>query len=141
MKEFKWARCSKEAKEAMELQKNLINLAEDVNQAAFAAKEAKKKKKIARSFTLLDECKRHGGPVTPESLLLVETRYLRSTIAPNIKERRAVIDSTGKKKMPLLSEVSLRENIRTAVKFEIKAVDNIDALIDKAFEETSKVFV
>ena len=96
---------------------------------------------------MLDECRRHGGPVTPESLLLldgltkaqllVETRYLRSTIAPNIKERRAVIDSTGKKKMPLLSEVSLRENIRTAVKFEIKAVDNIDALI----EETSKVFV
>ena len=72
MKEFKWARCSNEAKEAMKLQKNLINLAEDVNQATFAAKKAKKKKKIARSFTLLDECKRHGGSVTPESLLLLD---------------------------------------------------------------------
>ena len=149
MKEFQWARRSKEAREAMELQQNLINLAEDVNKAAFAAKEAKKKKKIARSFSLLEECKRHGGPVTPESLallesltqaqLLVETRYLRSTIAPAIKERRAIIDSTGKKKMPILPEVSLRENIKAAVKFEIKAVDNLDDLIAKAYDETMKV--
>lgn len=149
MKEFQWARRSKEAKEAIELQQNLINLAEDVNKAAFAAKEAKKKKKIARSFSLLEECKRHGGPVTPESLalldsltqaqLLVETRYLRSTIAPAIKERRAIIDSTGKKKMPILPEVSLRENIKAAVKFEIKAVDNLDDLIAKAYDETLKV--
>ena len=149
MKEFQWARRSKEAREAMELQQNLINLAEGVNKAAFAAKEAKKKKKIARSFSLLEECKRHGGPVTPESLallesltqaqLLVETRYLRSTIAPAIKERRAIIDSTGKKKMPILPEVSLRENIKAAVKFEIKAVDNLDDLIAKAYDETMKV--
>ena len=149
MKQFKWARRSKEAKEALELQQNLIKLAEDVNKAAFAAKEAKKKSKIARSFSLLEECKKHGGPVTPESVglldrltqkqLLMETRYLRSTIAPAIKERRAIIDSSGKKKMPVLSEDSLRENIKAAVKFEIKAVDDIEALISKAYDENSIV--
>ena len=146
MQEFQWARRSKEAKEALQLQQNLIDLAEDVNKAAFAAKEAKKQKKIARSFSLLDQCKDHGGPVTPDSIellgkltqaqLLTETRYLRSTIAPAIKERKAVIDSSGKRKMPVLSEESLRENIKAAIKMEVKVVDNIDILITKAYEET-----
>ena len=44
LKEFRWARHSKEAKEALALQQNLIDLAEDVIKMAFAAKEAKKKK-------------------------------------------------------------------------------------------------
>ena len=146
MQEFQWARRSKDAKEALQLQQNLIDLAEDVNKAAFAAKEAKKQKKIARSFSLLDQCKDHGGPVTPDSIellgkltqaqLLTETRYLRSTIAPAIKERKAVIDSSGKRKMPVLSEESLRENIKAAIKMEVKVVDNIDILITKAYEET-----
>ena len=146
MQEFQWARRSKEAKEALQLQQNLIDLAEDVNKAAFAAKEAKKQKKIARSFSLLDQCKDHGGPVTPDSIellgkltqahFLTETRYLRSTIAPAIKERKAVIDSSGKRKMPVLSEESLRENIKAAIKMEVKVVDNIDILITKAYEET-----
>ena len=68
LKEFKWARQSKEAKAAWALQQNLIDLAEEVNKAAFAAKEAKKKKKIARGFSLLEECKKHGGPITPDSV-------------------------------------------------------------------------
>ena len=146
LKEFKWARHSKEAKEALALQQNLIDLAEDVNKAAFAAKEEKKKKKIARGFLLLEECKLHGGPVTPASIdlldtlnqkqLLVETRYLRSTTAPAIKERRAVIDSEGKRKMPLLSAESMRENIKAAIKIEAKPVDDIESLIAKAYDET-----
>ena len=124
----------------------MIDLAEEVNKAAFAAKEAKKKKKIARGFSLLEECKKHGGPITPDSVglidgltqnqLLVETRYLRSTIAPAIKERRAVIDSEGKRKMPLLSVQSMKENIKTAVKFESLPVDAIESLVAKAFDET-----
>ena len=122
----------------------MIALAEEVNKAAFAAKEAKKKKKIARGFSLLEECKKHGGPITPDYVelldgltqnqLLVETRYLRSTIAPAIKERRAVIDSEGKRKMPLLSVQSM--NIKTAVKFESLPVDAIESLVAKAFDET-----
>ena len=57
LKEFRWARRSPEAKEAQALQQNLINLADDVNKAAFAAKEANNKKKIVRGFLLLDVCK------------------------------------------------------------------------------------
>ena len=145
MKEFQWARRSKEAKAALALQQNLIDLAEDVNKAAFAAREAKKQRKIARSFSLLDECKQHGGPITPDTVnlldnltqkqLLAETRYLRSTVAPAIKERRLVIDSEGKKKMPLLSVESMRENIKAAIKVETQPVHSIDSLIAKAFDE------
>ena len=127
----------------------MIDLAEQVNKAAFAAKEAKKKKKIARGFSLLEECKQHGGPVTPDSLdlldglsqnqLLLETRYLRSTIAPAIKERRVVIDAEGKRKMPLLSIESMKENIKAAVKFENKDVDDINYLIAKVFDENQLI--
>ena len=68
--------------------------------------------------------------------LLVETRYLRSTTAPAIKERRAVIDSEGKKKMPLLSSESMKENIKAAIKIETQPVDDIETLIAKAYDET-----
>ena len=70
---------------------------------------------------------------------MTETRYLRSTIAPAIKERRVIIDSSGKRKMPILSVESLRENIKASLKTEIKVVDDIDILIAKAYDETMMV--
>ena len=45
LNEFKWARHSKEAKDALALQQNCIDLAEDVNKAAFAAKEETTRRK------------------------------------------------------------------------------------------------
>ena len=142
-RQFKWARNSTEAKEAWALQENLINLAAAVDKEAFKAKEAKKKKKVARSLTLLDQCKNHGGPVSPISIdildsltekqLLTETRYLRSTVAPHIKERHAIIDKDGKRKMPILPLRSLKENIKAVINPEASPVENIEALIEQAF--------
>jgi hypothetical protein len=47
-----------------------------------------------------------------------------------------VIDSEGKRKMPLLSAESMRENIKAAIKIEAKPVDDIESLIAKAYDET-----
>ena len=141
--QFKWARNSSEAKEAWALQENLISLAAAVDMEAFKVKEDKKKKKIARSLALLDQCKVHGGPVSlntinildnlSEKELLTETRYLRSTVAPHIKERHAIIDKDGKKKMPVLPAKSLKENIKAVINPKNTPVENIEALIENAF--------
>ena len=106
-RQFRWARNSTEAKEAWALQEN------------------------------------HGGPVSLSSIdildsltekeLLTETRYLRSTVAPHIKERHAIIDKDGKKKMPILPLKSLKENIKAVINPEASPVDNIETLIEQAF--------
>ena len=111
-------------------------------------KREKKRTKNILSLLLLEECKTHGGPISAclqllEHLthkeLLQETRYLRATIAPHIKERRCVVDSEGKKKMPLLSIESMRENIKLVLdKDSVTSVSltNICVLVEKAFGET-----
>ena len=63
-----------------------------------AGKEQTKKKKRERALALLEKCKAWGGPVTESSIgelrkltadqLLVEVRYLRTTVVPNIREKR-----------------------------------------------------
>ena len=146
-KEFQWARNSEEAKQAWALQENLINLAASVDRAAYEAREEKKKKKVARGLSLLDHCKVHGGPVSASSIhlleklsekeLLLETRYLRCTVAPAIKERHAVVDSNGKKKMPVLPLKSLRENIKAVIVPVFEPVVNIDILVEKVFDESA----
>ena len=131
------------------MQENLIKLTVEVDRASAAAKEEKKRRKNIRALLLLEECKTHGGPITPACLqllehlthkeLLQETRYLRAPIAPHIKERRCVVDSDGKKKMPRLSIDSMRENIKLVLdKDSVTSVSltNICVLVEKAFGET-----
>ena len=64
-------------------------------------------------------------------------RNLRSNI-PKVLNTSIYLDSQGKKKMPFQPIESLRENIKSAVKIEIKAVDNIEDLIAKAYDVTLK---
>ena len=64
---------------------------------SLAEKEKKKKGKQAKALHLLEKCKIWEGPVTEKSLhtldqldesqLLVEVKYLRTSIAPNIREK------------------------------------------------------
>jgi len=61
-----------------------------------AEKEELKRKKLER-LKILDECKLHGGPLTPDSLdhvnelrekqLLVEIKFLWCITAPDIRQR------------------------------------------------------
>ena len=54
-------------------------------------------------------------------------------MAPYIKERHAIIDKDGKRKMPILPLRSLKENIKAVINPEASPVENIEALIEQAF--------
>ena len=53
---------------------------------------------MEKAYQLLDQCKVHGGQISPDNLdnldnltekqLILEIRYLWITVAPNIRERR-----------------------------------------------------
>ena len=86
---------------------------------------------------VLDTCKNHHGPVTQESIHLVDTLtekeriseigYLRATVAPDIRQmRRVKVD--GKFKMMKFSCDELRQSIKNVVKPESNLSNDIDAL-------------
>ena len=86
----------------------------------------------------MEECKRHGGPITPNTLdilnglvesLLHEIAYLRATIAPNIRQMRRVKDTAGKFRMEKFGIEQLRTSIRNAVKHEEDRAIDIDTLL------------
>jgi len=90
---FKWARGSKQAKEVRRLENVFY---EKVNAVSTVAMEAKKKKesKIIKTIQNVEDCKAHGGPLTAKYIekidkltdeqIMLEPKYLKKTIAPNI---------------------------------------------------------
>ena len=98
---------SLEAKLVNEMGKQNLESVKANERAAVESKILKKKKSNERCLKLLEECKKHGGPITSSDKdvrtlqalskkeLLNEVRYLRMTIAPNIKEKRR--DQSGDK--------------------------------------------
>ena len=77
---------------------DFLKKVEGMKEMAAESRKAKKMKKNERTLMLLDGCKDHGGPVTmknvskldelSEKQLIMEVCYLRSTIAPNIRQKR-----------------------------------------------------
>ena len=106
LKTWKWARSSNEVKKAKEIERRFIDNVGISNKLAILRKEQVKKRKTERTLKMLDACKSHGGPLSLSNLhsldtlnqdqLLLETSFLRSTVAPNIRQKRRVksTDST-----------------------------------------------
>ena len=113
---FAWARGSPQAKKVLNMQKEWIEKVSDAKCLALAGKETKKKKKNERSLKLLEKCKQHSGPVTQSTAemlddlsdgqLVTEVRYMRVTIAPNIREKVKV-----DKKFRKLNRTELKNEI------------------------------
>ena len=67
---------------------------------ALLKKEELKRKKAGQTLKIPDECKLHGGPLTPDSVdcvnevtekqLLAEIKLLQCTTAPDIRHMRTV---------------------------------------------------
>ena len=132
---FAWARASSQDKKVALLQKEWIGKVKDAKNR----KETKKKKRNERSLLLLEKCKEHSGPVTmnttamlegfSEPQLLLEVRYLRSTIAPNIRERVKV-----DKKFRKLCQAELKSEILKVIKPE-SDVTSLDSLFLSLFPD------
>ena len=99
-----------------------------------------KTKKQPRVLKLLETCKCHQGPVTPNSVvrlqhliekeILSEISYLIATIAPDILQmRRVKVHVNGKFKRVRFSVEELRQSIRNAVKPESDLGADIDVLL------------
>ena len=130
---FAWARGSVEAKKVIEMQKEWIEKVNSAKCLALVAKESKKKKKNERSLKLLEQCKEHNGPVTRNTAdlldsltdrqLVTEVRYLRVTIAPNIREKVKV-----DKKFRKLNKAELKNEILKVIRPEVQ-LDSLDNLL------------
>jgi len=122
--EYKWARTSVEAKRAMELQDEFLSRVAISKKFALLAKIEAKERKLRKSVELLDMCKQHGGPLSPNTLkdmdqmtdeaIYLEAKYLKCTIASELKLRHRVMDAAnpGKYKLPLVPVEQLKLNIQ-----------------------------
>ena len=95
-KAWKDARSSLQAKIVRSMQKEFMDKVKASEAVASQEKIKRKLRKNEKCMKLLDEVKKHGGPISPDNLhqlsgftegqVLKEVRYLRQTIAPNIRE-------------------------------------------------------
>ena len=137
---WKDARSGQQAKIVKEMQKEFINKVKAAEALSNQEKIRKKSKKNAKFLKLLEELKEHGGPITPNDLdvldtltdleILSEVRYLRQTVAPNIREKRKV-----NKKFVKFSRVEMIDQIKGVLKPENEDFGDIDALLLKALKD------
>ena len=62
--QWHWAKNSKETKNVKEMEKEFRDRLESLNKLSVQAKVEKKKKEDRKLMEALNECKKHGGPVT-----------------------------------------------------------------------------
>ena len=95
--------------------------------------------KNVRMMMLLDLCKQHGGPVTNASVneleqltkqqLTTEVCYLRSTIAPNIRQKRK-----ENKKFVNFSKSELISQIRNVINPSNNLSIDLNTLLSSAYQ-------
>ena len=120
-------------------ERNFIHTVKNANRLSVLKKEELKKKKTLKVLKLLDTCKAHSGPVTPNSIdildslnekkLLAEVCYLRATVAPDICQMRRVKTNDGRFRMEKFSADEPRTSIRNAVQPEDDVTNDIDSLL------------
>ena len=131
---WKDARSSSQAKIVRSMQKEFLDKVKSAEALANQEKIRKKLKKNEKCLKLLDEVKQHGGPVSPNDLhklddlseaeVLKEVRYLRMTIAPNIREKRKV-----ENKFVKYTKSELIEQIKSVLRPESEELGNVETLL------------
>ena len=133
-KAWKDARSSEQAKIVRSMQSDFLDKVKASEALANQEKIKKKLRKNEKCLKLLEEVKEHGGPVSPNDLhklenlaefeVLKEVRYLRHTIAPNIRKKRKV-----EKKFVKYTKAELIQQIKSVLKPETEELGNIDTLL------------
>ena len=122
------------AKIVREMKNEFIEKVKAAEKIATVEKRKKKQKKTEKCLQLLELIKMHGGPITTNELekldqiteaqLISEVRYLRQTLAPNIREKRKVGNKFEK-----FSREELKNQILNVLKPETDYVEDIDTLL------------
>ena len=136
---WKWARNSPQAKKVREIGRKYFEALNIMKAVSLAAKEKKKVDKKVKAMELLEKCKKWGGPVTEQSIesiknldadrLLIEVRYLRATIAPNIREKRKEGNTFIK-----FDKTQLMNQIKNAIKPVADDSQNVENILASVFE-------
>ena len=143
--QFKWAKTSAEAKLANELQRQFLEQVKEVKMVAVKAKESVKFRKVARTMKILELVKQHGGPVTADCLQLLDTlteeqiisevKYLKLTVAPDLKLKKRVKDPNNNRfKFLKLPREQLIRSIQGVVKPEAECGNDLDVLLAGVFD-------
>ena len=133
-KEWKKARNSEESKVVKEMKREFMEKVKAAESLANKEKIRKKQKKNEKCLLMLEQVKLHGGPISMnevdkleklnEKELLSEVRYLRQTLAPNIREKRKV----GTKFVKFSTE-ELKNQILNVLKPENDFIEDVDKLL------------
>lgn len=139
LEDWKWARTSEETKAVRDLQKEFLSNIKAAAHLSVLKKEEVKKKRNTRMLKLLEKCKEHEGPLTPQTVdkvdelvtaqLLSEVSYLKATISPNIRMKRRVNIGDNKFKFENLSNAELKSSIRNAIKPEEEMGSDVNDLL------------
>ena len=129
-----WVRRSPEAKEYKLLVKEYQQKVKNSQDLMVMAKKEKKRIKLETTYKLLDQCKLHQGPVSPDNLdilddldekqIMLEIRYLRITTCPNIRERFKLPSGKFQK----LSQEELKAQIVNSLKPKPSEKNDLDQL-------------
>ena len=131
---WKWAKGSPQAIKVKKMEKDFRKQVISVQNLAIKVKE-KKKMKIREKLNLaLEQCKKHGGPLTTQDIdrldqldysqTVSEATYLKRTTAPNIRLKRKVGS-----KFVNFTEYELKRQIRKAVKPQCNATKDVEQLL------------
>lgn len=138
-----WARRSQESQEYKNLVKEYKDKVTHFDSLAIESRKEKKKLKTAKMYKALENVNAHGGPVTPANLdlldklnqqqLVLEIRYLRASVAPNIRERFKLPSG----KFQSLSPEDLKMQILNVLKPAVSKCQNLDAV----FQDLQECFI
>ena len=143
-RKWKWARNSNEAKMVKEMEAAFLERVKSAEMLSIKAKENDKQKKIEKLQAALYACKKHGGPLTKHDLvkidelgdeeLAAEAKYLKLTIAPNIRFKHLV-----NRKMIPFTTAEVRQQVKDAIAPACSRADDsqIDSLIVGVLKSSS----
>src|SRR5579872_138110 len=131
---------SNETRTVRKLEADFLETVKSAERLSLVKKEELKCKKSQKTTNLLENCKKHGGPITPNSIqmltelnenqLLSEIAYLRMTIAlPDIRQKQRVKSNHGQFTFEIFSIPELQQSIRTIIKPSGNVTKNIDSLL------------
>ena len=141
---FKWARSSDAAKKVKGMEKEFLVRVNAVSEAAIESRRQKKQKKLKKVIENLELCKIHGGPLTAKDIdrlddltaeeVLVEAKYLKKTVASNIRLKRKV-----DRNFVNFTNEEIKQQIREVIKPSQKPQGDVDSLLQKIYRTESLI--
>lgn len=144
---WKRARSSENVKLAKKLEADFLKTVKAAQILSLKRKQELKKKKVVKVLETLKSCKRHGGPVTEDSVhilddltekqLLLETCYLRYTVSPDIRQKRRVLVD-GRYRYQTFTKAELKRSIMSVVKPVVDVTEDIETLLKSVLKQQAE---